>query len=501
MGARALKERDATARVENEALKGRDMSKHLLYSALSGLLFRTSHRPRAPLRFALGYHIWPFQGHYCLLLLFTVALVGCGKSNNPMTIVVSGDTAGWITPCGCASNQSGGLARRATLLANFGKPNDILYLDAGGSSAGTTEYQQLKLESILRGLAAMGLEAHNVGGPEAALDPQQLARLAEKSGVTWISANLQAASGDSPLKRHVVVERGGLKIAVTGVTDPAVVTNAAWSAREPVTACLDALRDVKADVRILLAYFDEGGLRSLAQSLPEVDFIIGGPTGQAMKPATIGPVTVMSATNKGKFLARIELARTGKTPFEIASVGPVEVTSDLAEDAAQADNLAKYYRNLAARDFTVAEAGLASNLGPGAGDYRIAGSDSCAKCHAADQSVWHNSRHSHAFEVLVAKKAQYDPSCQQCHTTGYGHEAGFVNVAGSPDRIHVGCENCHGPSSAHVANPKTRTPFLAREQCIRCHDHENSPHFVFETYWPKVHHGPKQTTALSDGAR
>ncbi len=89
---------------------------------------------------------------------------------------------------------------------------------------------------------------------------------------------------------------------MTGVVDPKLVKNDAWSAREPVAAVLEAFAETPADVRIVLAYCDESGLRSLTQSLPEVDFIIGGPTGQAMKPATIGPVAVLSATNKGKFL-------------------------------------------------------------------------------------------------------------------------------------------------------------------------------------------------------
>ena len=31
-------------------------------------------------------------------------------------VVVSGDSAGWITPCGCTSNQSGGLLRRGSYL-------------------------------------------------------------------------------------------------------------------------------------------------------------------------------------------------------------------------------------------------------------------------------------------------------------------------------------------------------------------------------------------------
>src|SRR6186997_355511 len=138
-----------------------------LYSALSGLLKWHACKPRAPLRFALGCHIWPFQGPLCASLLIVVSVVGCGQSNKTTTIVVSGDTAGWITLCGCASNQSGGLARRATLLASFDTPKNVLYLDAGGSAAGTSEYQQVKLESILRGLTVMHLAAHNIGGPEA----------------------------------------------------------------------------------------------------------------------------------------------------------------------------------------------------------------------------------------------------------------------------------------------------------------------------------------------
>jgi hypothetical protein len=423
-------------------------------------------------------------------IVFLIVCVGCNVNSkeSPLTILVSGDTAGWITPCGCASNQSGGLARRATLIGQRGAATQVLYLDAGGSALGTSEYHQVKLEAILRGLQSMNLAAHNIGAPESALAPDQLKSLAEKTGVTWLSANLKPADGAPPLNR-IVVERSGARIAVTGVVDPALVTNDAWVAREPVSALLEALRDVQADVTVVLAYFDEAGLRSLAESLPEVDFVVGGPTGQAMKPSTIGPVTILSATNKGKYLARIGLSPSESERFASKDIGPVEVTSDLAEDATQAANLKQYYAALAKRDFTVTEAGLVSDIA--LDDYRIAGSAACAKCHAEDNHVWEASKHSHAWEVLVAKGAHVDPFCQQCHTTGYGHEGGFVSLGQTLQLVHVGCENCHGPSSSHVADPKIKTPFLARERCINCHDHENSPKFVYEDYWPKIQHGQK----------
>ena len=73
-------------------------------------------------------------------------------------IVVSGDTAGWIVPCGCTANQSGGLARRARFVADQ-SDHEVVLLDAGGAPAGTTPYHRVKFEAILRGEMAMGIAA------------------------------------------------------------------------------------------------------------------------------------------------------------------------------------------------------------------------------------------------------------------------------------------------------------------------------------------------------
>jgi hypothetical protein len=86
-----------------------------------------------------------------------------------------------------------------------------------------------------------------------------------------------------------------------------------------------------------------------------------------------------------------------------------------------------------------------------------------------------------------------DNYCMQCHTTGFGLPGGFVSRTSSPQLVNVGCESCHGPSQAHVEKPKIRTPFAAADQCIRCHDHENSPEFVYAAYWPRIRHGEVKT--------
>jgi hypothetical protein len=58
----------------------------------------------------------------------------------------------------------------------------------------------------------------------------------------------------------------------------------------------------------------------------------------------------------------------------------------------------------------------------------------------------------------------------------------------------VGCEDCHGPSREHVRDPKIHTGYFgqARNQCITCHDAENSPRFNFDEYWKRIQHGKKK---------
>lgn len=428
-------------------------------------------------------------------LLAGMCMLGCSRSTSSnISLVVSGDTAGWITPCGCTANQAGGLERRASLLKTLGPNENVVYLDAGGSAAGKSEYHQVKLKSILLGDQLMGLEVHNIGAPETQLTPDTLFRIGLEANTKWLSANIQpsqsADSVQSSILSHRVVVRHGVRILVTGVVDSGLVKNPLWKVREASSSVLAILQKEKADITLVLAYMDEPGLRLLAESLPEVDFIVGGPTGQMLAPSKVGPVEIMSATNKGKFLARIELKTSGKV-WKPVSRGAIEVASSLPRDPRQSKNLDEYLAALAIRDFPADESGLvtiqsSNSLQHG---FKIAGSHACLQCHKQDDQTWHATKHSHAWQTLVDKRSHVDPSCQQCHTTGYGMAGGFVQIAKSSLLLNVGCESCHGPSQSHVLDPKTKTTFLSREQCIRCHDHENSPDFDYAKYWAKIAHG------------
>ncbi|GAA4436077.1 multiheme c-type cytochrome [Bremerella cremea] len=424
----------------------------------------------------------------CALLM-----VGCSpakpESTKPLSIVVSGDTAGWIVPCGCTSNQSGGLLRRGGYLRQLSEDREVVYLDCGGAGSGTSPYDFAKFEAILAGEQAMGVKFHNVGASEVAF----LANSTPNEGNAFPglhSANVTADLLSSD--RYQILKAAGKRILVIGVLSNA--DGSAKSGHEPARdAVLGVLAKVKRgddyDFAILLAYAAEEELVTLAKQLPELDAVIGGPTGQAIVPRKVGATWIGAATNKGKFLVQLDFPANG----DASVVGKaVEMAADLPEDPEQIANLEAFYQRLAQRDFSASETSFSDQtLFQSSPSGTIAGHTTCQSCHEEDYQLWSQSAHAHAWKTLVDQKSDVDPYCQQCHVTGYGVEGGFVSRKQSSDRVDVSCESCHGPSDAHRNDPSIRTAYFgnAKVTCVRCHDHENSPEFDYQTYWEQIEHG------------
>ena len=138
--------------------------------------------------------------------------VGTAPATRPAILVASGDTAGWITPCGCTANQSGGLLRRGSYLAGLRKNADVLYVDVGGAPSGDSAYHQAKFAAILAGETRMGVLAHNLGRAELALGPQRLRELARDTSAPLLSANARDAQGQPIAQLVRVVSAAGRRI-------------------------------------------------------------------------------------------------------------------------------------------------------------------------------------------------------------------------------------------------------------------------------------------------
>lgn len=428
------------------------------------------------------------------LLLLAAALTGCrpgGDAPGPLAVVISGDTAGWIVPCGCTSNQSGGLPRRATLIGALRDKTEVVVLDAGGTPGGRSLYDRLKYEAMLRGQQAMGAAALNLGAAEIALGPDAIREIAERTGSPLVSANTSTADGRPLAEPLRIIKAAGRRLAVVGVVGPRYAT-AQVRVAPPREAVLTALGGAKGryDAVIVLAYLPEDELKQLAETLPEADVVAGGPTGQSMPPRRIGPALLVSATRQGKFVARLSAPRPGAAARWSGEI--VELTDRFADDTEQLAGVDHFRQELAQQDLAPADTSFAPSLPDNVpAGFAVAGTAKCRECHAEQWRVWEKSGHARAWQSLEKKGAHVDPACQRCHTTGYGLPGGFVSARRSAERVQVGCESCHGPCREHAAEPKAHTPHfaMAASQCTACHDHENSPTFDSEPYWQKIRHG------------
>ena len=438
------------------------------------------------------------------LLTICLAIPACRDSSathpaQPVAVIVSGDTRGAIVPggCGCGPNQSGGLLRRGSYVEETRRSAEVVVADVGGAPAGTNEYQKAKFEAILQGEMTMGLAAHNLGGPEVEFGAEYLRSIGRKLRVPFVSANLVDAGGRPVAEPAIVVTAGGRRIMFIGVVSPRFAIEG-LRINDPKQAVLQTLAANKAhDGVIVLAYLPEEELRVLAEGLPEVSAVIGGPTGQSITPRRVGPTLLTSATNRGRFVAHVSVEGQGKGSTCEARI--VEIKDPLPEEARQQENLRQLQKVLAERDFSAEQSGLVPVLPKGLPEeYRIAGAGACRDCHVEVFQAWSESKHSRAWQTLVKLGQQIDPYCQQCHTEGYGQNGGFMSPAASPDRTSVGCEDCHGPSLGHCRDSTTTTTFQAADQCRRCHDFENSPNFEYEAYWAKMRHGKSPASGPAD---
>ncbi len=126
---------------------------------------------------------------------------------------------------------------------------------------------------------------------------------------------------------------------------------------------------------------------------------------------------------------------------------------------------------------------------PSKGEPFYVGSASCNPCHSASFAVWQKTGHSHAYKTLVDQAKEFNLDCVGCHVTGYDKPGGStVTDVMSPNLKDVQCESCHGPGSAHIADPTTSVPVTepGEQVCTGCHHPPHTDVFDFKARKDKI---------------
>ncbi len=423
------------------------------------------------------------------------------RNAEALTVYFTCDTHGRLEPCGCFTGQYGGLTRLDTWLGHHRAPGTLL-VDVGGAIAGREDYHLIQYRYVLKACGRMGFHAMNLGGAEAELDANTLRELAATSPVPLVSASLVDAATREPLARPTaIVETNGRRIGFLGVLDPRSVRApgrgvAVLPLDDAISRHLPTLAG-QCDTLVLLAFAPELEMQRLAREYYEFPLILGGDVKQASQSLRReNQSAILFTTNQARTVGEVVLRPVGDAlaaeSFDIHMLYPnISQSEEIAELAVL------FRREVRATPLAIDDPeALTANSIPGVQPVAtFLGTDSCTRCHQEEHQIWRQSKHARAFASLVRRQTEADPTCIGCHTIGFGSPSGYRRAFQGSKLVDVGCESCHGPGSAHVADhlANREHPFKFRPlgpgDCTTCHHGEFSRPFDWDHSWPPVAHG------------
>jgi 2',3'-cyclic-nucleotide 2'-phosphodiesterase (5'-nucleotidase family) len=197
----------------------------------------------------------------------------------------------------------------------------------------------------------MGYDALGVGTGELIKGPEILASRIAEAQFAVLSSNLvHSATGEPLLEPYVIVERGGVRFGVIGLTGTAALhgLESQWPGvtilppEGTLSGYMDELR-AQSDLIVVLSQLGLDADKVLATSVEGIDVIVGGNTRWLLTEAeTIGNTTIVQAGYDGEWLGRLDLqglpAELAVTQYQILYMRP-----DVANDPAMAELVQRYY--------------------------------------------------------------------------------------------------------------------------------------------------------------
>lgn len=410
------------------------------------------------------------------IAIFGFAIGGGGRHQSSNHIlIISGQSEGYLSPCGCVKPMTGGIRRRNTAVKSLVVPGKTTIIDSGSSVDGNDRQSEMKAEAVAESLGLLKVAALNYGLEEARLGAGMASSIERLTGHALLATGISDPL--IPTKRFV--KSGPFLIGGIDPRTPQIAT-ALGTTIDPIeTSLSDLVSEAKAErlVPILMTRGDLASAEAIAAAHPEIKLIVCTVKSSAFaEPKKVGDTLIVSPGEHGKAIVKIEWDGKKFVDYRAISLGP-----EFSDDKDAQEVFSAYLARVRREDLISMVPRVETDL--------FAGSKACAPCHAAESRVWRESQHSHALATLEAEGQDRDPDCTYCHVVGLKSINGFKSREETPNFADVGCESCHGPAKLHTMNPsKNKLAKVGEASCAPCHNTEHSPTFNFEEYWKKIEH-------------
>lgn len=314
------------------------------------------------------------------VIIFLLAMIGvlgatASTGTKKVDVMFLHDTHSHLNPFATVEDGEtqtlGGFAKIKTLINQQKAENpDTLLLDAGDFSMGTLVQVVYEEEaSEIRMLGELGMDVTTLGNHEFDYKAKGLANMLntavasgeelpslvvcnvdwdamEEKGLTEDQKLLEAAFENYDVEEYIVVEKGDVKIAITGVFGKDsldCVPNCPLVFENPVEAVKDTVEEIQeeenVDMIVCVSHSgtweedDKSEDEILAKSVPELDLIISGHTHTKLdEPIVHGDTYIVSTAEYGKYLGNLSMSQKASGRWNMESYELITVDTSIEAD-------------------------------------------------------------------------------------------------------------------------------------------------------------------------
>lgn len=385
-------------------------------------------------------------------------------ASDEVSIFFTGSELGALKPCGCSGGQLGGLSKRTAVFDRV-PPGRRLIVDTGTLVAGQGEQDQIKFRILFEAFRLLDYDVVNLTEEDVEMARMLGMTAPQGDSFVLVGAPLESDGGDS--RRSFTRGFPGIDRGV----EVRLVSLDAWEDQPESAAAVFGAETVHLALNVLiLRNGDAESARTWAQSVSADCIVCPSDSDEPQILSEPGERPLVFTVGRfGRHICRLRVDFSDPSAKPALSLEDIPVAEDLPEDEALA-RLYRQYQEL------VGQSRLLEKYPriPLPDDLQYVGSASCEHCHSYEYEKWSEKAHADAFATLIEVGSDRDPECVICHVIGMDRDSGFVTEEQTPHLKDVGCENCHGPGSAHIASGGQSPTSEPKMTCLDCHTPEHS---------------------------
>lgn len=245
-----------------------------------------------------------------------------------LTILHTNDIHGHILPWhgwqGEMNGQTiGGFDRLAAVVAQVrSKRANVLLLDAGDTISDTMIAAESKGSVVTDLMNVLRYDAMTIGNHEPDFGPEVLRERIAGSRFAVIASNVQdRARGALLTNSYIVKDYAGVRVGILGISYPKTPLTTArknveglefGEAAEAAAMYIPAMKKESAGIVVVLSHLGLNAEKHLAETVPEIDVIVGGHSHNRMRePIRVGRTLIVQAGAHLSDVGRLDLTIDG----------------------------------------------------------------------------------------------------------------------------------------------------------------------------------------------